>query len=70
MVTLNNEKAAANRRLAQWRVMWLMNIRASYQVQCWQTVLCSEIRHCAKRQTVSRNAEKLQLIHIWCIFAS
>jgi len=33
-----------------------MKLCASYQVQCWQTVLCSEIRHCAKRQNVSGQA--------------
>jgi hypothetical protein len=29
-----------------------MKLRASYQVQCWQTVLYFEIRFFAKRQTV------------------
>ena len=33
-----------------------MKFCASYQIQCWQTVLRSEIRFFAKRQTVTSNA--------------
>jgi hypothetical protein len=29
------EKAAANRRLAQWRVTWIIEHSTSHQLLCW-----------------------------------
>ena len=46
-------KTAGNRRLAQWRVKWLIEHSTSHQLCGVLTVLSSEIRHCAKRQNVS-----------------
>src|SRR5690606_32613159 len=40
----------------QWRVTWLTEHSTSHQLCGVLTVLCSEIRHCAKRQNVSCNA--------------
>jgi hypothetical protein len=50
------EALGGNRRLAQWRVTWLIDHSTSYQHFCGVlTVLCSEIRYYAKRQNVSSN---------------
>jgi hypothetical protein len=45
-----------------------MNICASYQVQCWQTVLCSEIANFLNPQTVSGNTMRTLYILILTIF--
>jgi len=47
-----DKSPAANSRFAN------LELCASIQVQCWLTVLCSEIRHCAKHQTVVGHAKK------------
>ena len=41
-----------NRRLAQWRVTWLIDILPRINFCGILTALCSEIRHFAKLQNV------------------
>ena len=52
---MENRATTANRRLAQWRVKWLIEHSTSHQL-LWcidpQSFGDSEIRHCAKRQNV------------------
>jgi hypothetical protein len=47
-----------NRRLAQWRVTWLIENSTSHQICGALTVLSSEIRHSLKRQNVMGNTKK------------
>jgi len=44
---------AANSRLPQWGLTWLINCSAFINICSWLTVKCSEIRQCGKPQTVS-----------------
>ncbi len=50
--TTDIKSTGHNRRLAQWRVTRLIEHSTSHQLFGVLTVLCSEIRHCAKRQNV------------------
>ncbi len=61
--------AAANRRLAQWRVTWLIEHSTSINFCGVLIVLCSEIRHCAKRQNVVRHTEKAYAQTAHLVFA-
>ncbi len=51
--TNRQEQRPANRRLAQWRVMWLIEHFTSLQHFWCIDSFCSEIRHCAKRPNVN-----------------
>jgi hypothetical protein len=46
-------KPIANSAYKKMAFQWLHEVFPSYQVQCWLTILCSETRFFAKRQTVS-----------------
>ena len=57
-------------------VKWLMEHSTSHQLCGVLTVLCSEIRHCAKRQNVSKGyddttenvkTDKNQVLSFWCL---
>ncbi len=55
-------RPAANRRLAQWRVKWLIEHSTLHQLLWCMDILVlpclpagREIRHCAKRQNVTGN---------------
>jgi hypothetical protein len=70
----NDRILATNRRLAQWRMKWLIeHLPAERQVLprinfCGVlTVLCSETRHCAKRQSVIAHFKKDHLKKITTI---
>jgi hypothetical protein len=52
---------AANWRLAQWRVQLLIEHLPRINFCGVLTVLCSEIRHCAKRQNVSGHSNERHL---------
>ncbi len=61
-MTQQDEQArTANRRLTQWRVKWLIEHSTSHSSQRRDgvlTILCSEIRHCAKHQNVMPNFKR------------
>lgn len=56
----NKESRTANRRFAQWRMTWLMNILPRINFYGVLKVLCSEICHCAKRQNVTSNPKRTE----------
>lgn len=56
MVELERQKITATTRvLRQAGLRANLELCASIQVQCWQTVLCSETSPNAKPETVMRN---------------
>jgi hypothetical protein len=57
------EKTPAKRRLAQWRVTWLIEHSITHQLLWCFDSFCSEIRHCVKRQIVVQHAIERQFVY-------
>jgi DNA modification methylase len=60
--TDEEEHRTDNRRLAQWRVKWLIEYSTSHQLFGVLPVLCSEIRHCANRQNENWTKEAKRVL--------
>ena len=71
LTKLKEEQRPGDRRLAKWRVFWLIVHSTSHQL-LWcidpQSFGDSEIRHCAKRQKVEQTLyiSSTQSIHYTC----
>jgi hypothetical protein len=52
LIDKSERRAATNRRSAQWRVTWSIELLPCINFCGFLTVFCSEIRHFAKLRTV------------------